>query len=133
MFEIAGRAGATTTFYWGNAMDTDYVVCSENAGDSTVAVGSRLPNNWGIYDYSGNVYEWQLDGYKKNYGNLANVADPFSPIWDSSTSSDRCWRGSCRAFSSSTQVSYFRASDRNGAKPTHVTANGGFRVSYIVK
>ena len=134
MFEIAGRAGATTTFYWGNTMDTNYVVCSENAGGSTVAVGSRLPNNWGIYDHSGNVFEWQLDGNKgNNYTNMANVADPFAPVWES-TMTYRLWRGSCCGMSSSgANLRYFRASDRNGAVPTHTTANGGFRVSYIVK
>ena len=107
MFEIAGRAGATTTYYWGDAMDTRYVVCQENAGGNTVAVGSRLPNNWGIYDYVSN-FEWQLDGNHASNGNLASVADPFTPIWDSITKNSRCWRGSYYGFQSSSQ--YFRAS-----------------------
>ena len=44
MFEIAERAGATTVYYWGNTVDASYIVCSDNSGSSTVAVGSRLPN-----------------------------------------------------------------------------------------
>ena len=134
MFEIAGRAGATTTYYWGDIMDTRYIVCQENAGGNTVAVGSRLPNNWGIYDYASN-FEWQLDGNHASNGNLASVADPFTPIWDSNwnstTKKRRCWRGSYYGFQRSSE--YFRASARNGAAATYTSAGGGFRVSYIVK
>ena len=47
MFEIAGRAGATTTFFWGNDPDASYVVNGESA---PVAVGSCKSNAWGIFD-----------------------------------------------------------------------------------
>lgn len=131
MFEIAGRAGAETAFYWGDEMNTDYVVCSENAGGSTVAVGSRLPNNWGVYDYSGNVFEWQLDGIPSTFPNMANVEDPFTPVWVSNTK-NRSWRGAGFA---TTGDSNFRASCRNVAASNFTSSSGasGFRVSYIVK
>ena len=77
MAEIAQRAGATTTYSWGTGTATDYVVSSENSGGTTVAVGSRLPNNWGIYDTAGNVNEWVRDGTE--YTNLNGVPDPFTP------------------------------------------------------
>lgn len=130
MFEIAGRAGAETAFYWGDEMDTDYIVCPENADASTVAVGSRLPNNWGIYDYSGNVFEWQLDGFTQS-GNMANVGDPFTPVWNSGAKY-RSWRGAGFA---SPNNSDFQASCRNVAGPNFTSGAGasGFRVSYIVK
>ncbi len=136
MFEIAGRAGATTTYYWGDTMDKSYVVCKENTGgNTTVAVGSRLPNNWGIYDYVSN-FEWLLDGDHASNGNLASVADPFTPSWDSNWDNiyqiRRCWRGSYYGFQSSSE--YFRASKRNGALANWDTdGTGAFRVSYIVK
>jgi len=77
MFEIAQRAGATTAYSWGDEMNEDYVVCAENSGGSTVAVGSRLPNNWGLYDTSGNVLEWSLND-NAWFTNYAAATDPFA-------------------------------------------------------
>ena len=61
MCEIAIRAGTTTKFYWGDDPNGAYMIYDNNSGDSTVAVGSRLPNKWGLYDMLGNVYEWCRD------------------------------------------------------------------------
>ena len=70
MFEIAQRAGATTVYPWGDSYDAlpNYCICSasngggtQNGGNATSAVGSALPNDWGIYDMAGNVWEWCQD------------------------------------------------------------------------
>lgn len=61
MFEMAERAGTRTVYYWGDEMDTNYVVCAENSGGLPQPVGSRLPNAWGLYDMAGNLYEYILD------------------------------------------------------------------------
>ena len=127
MFEIAERAGATTTYYWGNTMVTNYVVCTENNGGNTVAVGSRLPNSWGLYDMAGNVWEWCLD-YSTASHNLVDIADPFAPL-----STSAVWRrvrggGSWRDASSGT---YFHASYRYGMTASNRYNYLGFRVSRI--
>ena len=66
MFEIAQRAGSTAKYSWGDTPSTNYVVTSETSGGSTVAVGSRLPNNWGLFDTTANVREWCLDANDRN-------------------------------------------------------------------
>jgi formylglycine-generating enzyme required for sulfatase activity len=74
-WEYACRAGTTTRFYWGN--DCAYEAIDEYAwwyGNTSAepyphAVGQKLPNQWGLYDMIGNVYEWVQDGWQSDYTN----------------------------------------------------------------
>ena len=127
MFEIAERAGATTAYSWGDEMNEDYVVCKGNSENSTVAVGSRLPNNWGLFDTTGNVWEWCLD--EKLTDNLTARVDAFTPACESGTG--RWFRGGASWSANSSDVT-FHASYRRGAAPfRHETL--GFRVSLIAE
>ena len=72
-WEYACRAGTETVYYWGNEMDHDYAWYGEFfGGDATThPVGMKRPNTWGLYDMSGNVWEWCRDwedSYAKEYG-----------------------------------------------------------------
>lgn len=126
MFEIAERAGATTTYYWGNTASADYIVCKENSGNSTVAVGSRLPNAWGLYDMAGNVWEWCLDD--KVNGDLTARVDAFTPAWTSGD--NRRFRGG--QWGDASSAVGFRASCRSGYLSSFEKDTMGFRVSRIV-
>ena len=62
-WEYAARGGTKSEMFAGGN-DVDKVAWySENSGNSTHPVGSKNPNGLGIYDMSGNVWEWCEDSY----------------------------------------------------------------------
>lgn len=55
----ACRAGAGTTFYWGDSLNENYLWHRGNTrGTGTRPVATRKPNDWGLYDMVGNVREY---------------------------------------------------------------------------
>lgn len=50
-----------------------------NSGDKTHPVAQKLPNELGIYDMSGNVWEWCSDWYDENYYSVSPALNPEGP------------------------------------------------------
>ena len=64
-WEYAARGGSLSQHYKYAGSDTiDYVAWySGNSGSQTHVVATKAPNELGLYDMSGNVYEWCQDLY----------------------------------------------------------------------
>lgn len=64
-WEYAARAGTTGAFYWGDEIGDGNAVCdgcgTEWDSLGTAPVGRLKPNRFGLFDMSGNVYQWVED------------------------------------------------------------------------
>lgn len=71
-WELAARAGTTTARYWGEEIGENNANCGRcgDPWDSTAPVKSFAPNNFGLYDMLGNVWEWTCSEYQKTYDDI---------------------------------------------------------------
>ncbi len=68
-WEYAARAGTKTAHFFGDDPKNlgDYAWFADNSDEQPHKVGEKKPNPWGLYDIYGNVSEYCLDHYDKNY------------------------------------------------------------------
>ncbi len=119
-WEYACRAGTSTKYYWGNNMDGRYAWYSVNCDLRTHEVRGRQPNEWGLYDMLGNVWEWCSDWYDDDYYGRSPSRDPQGP----SSGEYRVLRGG----SWGNYPRLLRVSNRNGLTPGSGNYNDfGFR------
>jgi formylglycine-generating enzyme required for sulfatase activity len=121
-WEFSARGGNNSqgfTYSGSNTIDDDPEYEGNN-NKSTKPVAGRKPNELGLYDMSGNVWEWCSDWYGGNYYAISPQNNPKG----ASTGSSRVLRGgSWFSHASGCRVS-LRGSDRPGIRDYHC----GFRL-----
>ena len=122
-WEYAARAGSTTVYPFGNSdMELHvYAWFSAIAGD-TNPVGLKRPNQFGLFDMLGNVWEWTQDCWHQNYtGAPTDGSD-----WTTGCSSNhRVLRGG----SWSSDPADLRSAGRYRYLPDIRVSNLGFRLA----
>ena len=73
-WEYAARAESTGKYYADNMDDIAWHY--GNSDDKTHPVGQKSPNKWGLYDVTGNVYEWTWDWHDSDYYSSSPKVDP---------------------------------------------------------
>lgn len=125
-WEYSARAGEDTT-YAGSDTAADVAWTYDNAyamGTNSHEVATLDANAWGLYDMSGNVYEWTNDWYDSAYGGYSGGAAATDPPGPSS-GSRRVTRG-CSWISGTSGAT---VSDRTSDRPVSAGNNVGFRLA----
>jgi formylglycine-generating enzyme required for sulfatase activity len=125
-WECACRAGALTSRYYGASEELldKYGWYLQNAGERTWPVGSKKPNDLGLFDLHGNVYTWCQEKYKaypQGRGEGAKNDEEDTLVINVQIS--RALRGA--SFNDS--ASYVRCAERGRSEPSNNSYVDGLR------
>ena len=120
-WEFAARGGNKSEGYSLSGSDNADEIgwYSDNSGDMSQDVGKKKPNELGIYDMSGNVWEWCTDVYDKFYYRAGPTTNPVN-----ATLGNRAMRGGAYWDS----ASGLRVTRRSFSGPASSSNLFGFRI-----
>jgi formylglycine-generating enzyme required for sulfatase activity/energy-coupling factor transporter ATP-binding protein EcfA2 len=139
-WEYAARAGTTTAWFWGNKLEDgcayanlrdltyaskhfnvgEAIIECEDGYDYTAPVGSLKPNQFGLYDMIGNVYQWTQDCF----GDYANA-----PVDGRAAELPDCPSRVERGGSWTAKPSFTRSASRDTYGPENRNDVVGFRLA----
>ena len=123
-WEYAARGGNQSRHYKYSGSNNIFDVAwhDGNSGSKTHAVGTKTANELGIYDMSGNVWEWCSDWYGKKYsaGAQTNPQGPSSGF--NRVLRGGGWNGNAR---------FCRVSNRNSDDPYGSDFSLGLRLVLV--
>lgn len=124
-WEYAARGGNISRGYTysGSNSLADVAWDNENSDSRTHPVGQKQSNELGLYDMSGNVWEWCNDWYGENYYQSSPASNPKGPL----SGSYRVFRG----WGSVPQRSYCRPSACCHRNPNGSIIYLGFRLVLV--
>ena len=122
-WEYAARGGKKSKGYTYSGSDTagDVAWYYDNSSSKTHIVKTKAANELGIYDMSGNVWEWCSDWYDASYYSSSPQNDPTG----SATGPYRVLRGG----SLSRDATDCRCAYRGSTTPSYRYSNVGFRLA----
>jgi formylglycine-generating enzyme required for sulfatase activity len=121
-WEYACRAG-TTWAYSGEVSAMGWY--QYNSCNRTHPVAQKQPNRWGLYDMSGNAWEWCLDFFTTNYESARTDG---RPRWDMDIATDVVSRGG----SFRNPPGWLGSAIRMGSFPDCSNYNNGFRLVHVL-
>ena len=122
-WEYAARAGSDDDYCYGNSEGSlSSYAWFGNLGykGSSREVAQKTPNDWGLYDMHGNVWEWVQDWYDGTYYSNSPANNPQGP----ETGKYKVYRGG----SFIGKAINLRSAVRFSAMPTSRTHDVGFRL-----
>ncbi len=124
-WEYSARAGTTTAYFWGASVGKNNANCdgcgSRWDDKQTSPAGSFAPNAFGLYDMSGNAWQWVEDCYRDSYQAAPSDGSPMV--------SGECGQRVLRGGSWDDVPGYLRAANRLRGNPDNRNGITGFRVA----
>ncbi|MFQ5588602.1 MAG: SUMF1/EgtB/PvdO family nonheme iron enzyme [Nitrospiria bacterium] len=131
-WEYEARAGTTTVYWWGNQVGQNNANCRDCGspwdGLKTAPVDAFKPNAFGLYNMSGNVWEWVEDCWHADYDN----APEDGSAWGKENGGD-CGLRVLRGGSWGGRPSNLRSAVRSWSDADSRFYNDGFRLARTLK
>lgn len=123
-WEYAARGGSKARFWWGDEKGVAQANCSDCGGlwdgEKSAPVGHFPPNPFGLYDITGNVWEWVADCYHDKFAE--------APSDGTAIEKEGCGKRVIRGGAWSFPAQEMRSANRWRDFPSRTSDDTGFRV-----